>query len=136
MLLAGVFAGMAAVLMVGFLLLCWWRYRVCVRRLLEAEEVFRRHDLWTPEELQSFYVQREKSDYREEAWYTRYHWCLFLTPIFLSAAVFCTVFVLTEDLHPWIHVPLTAVSAAVTLLGSGHLGYGIVRERVLPLRWW
>lgn len=131
--LASIFVGLCVV-MGGLLYLYWLCYWWCVRRSRKVVELLHRPGL-RPEELQSLYAQQDRYYYGEEKWYARYHWSLFLAPIFFSLAVFCTVFVLTEGLHPWIHVPLTAVSAAGTLLGCGYLMYAVVREKVLPMEW-
>ncbi len=131
MVLAGVFSGLGG-LMMYCLYLCWLRYWYWVYRRQEVVALLHRPGLQSFEELQPFYVRQEICCDREDAWHKRYHWCLLLMPIFLGLAAFCAVYVLTEDLHPWIHVPLTAVGAAGTLLGCGYLGYGIVREKILP----
>lgn len=128
--MAGIFAG-AGVVMITLLTFCWVCFWWARRRGREVEEVI--SSLQSSEQRLPLYVRLEECFERQEAWHWRYHWCLLLTPLCFSLAAFCGVFLLTEDLHPWIRVPLAVASAVGTLLGCGYLGYKVVREKILRL---
>lgn len=132
MVLSGVFSAIGGVL-VYCLYLCWLRYWYWVWRMREVAVELSRPGIRAFVDLQPLYIRQEAFLEKEEAWHKRYHWCLLLMPIFLGLAAFCAVFYWTEEWPFWIHVPLSALSGALVLLGSGWLGYGPVRERFLPL---
>ncbi len=132
MVLALVFVGLGIVVS-GALVLCWVCFWFWDRKMRDVAVLLNRPGLRSSEELRPLYILQDEYLEQEEAWHLRYHWCLLLAPIFFGLAAFCVVYVLTEDFHPWVHVPLTAVSAAGILLGCGYLGYGVVREKILPL---
>lgn len=132
MFFAGVFTAIGVV-MIGLLFLCWRRYWGCIRRRREVEAVLHGRDLWMPGERQPLYAQLEKYDDGEDAWFTRYHWCLFLVPICLSIATFCAVLHWTGEWVLWMNIPLSAFSGVLMLCVGWWLGYGLLRECVLPL---
>mgnify|MGYP001558824334 CR=1 FL=1 len=130
MVLVGVFA-VAGAVMIGLLYLCWLYFWLACRRGREIGKVL--SGLQPSERLRPFYIRRDEWFEREEAWHKRYHWCLLLTSIFLGLAAFCAVLHWTEEWPFWGHIPLSALSGALVLLGVGWLMYGPVREYVLPL---
>lgn len=132
MVLASAFAvgGMA---MIGFLYLCWERYWRSVRQARGIAALFHRPGLCHFEELRPLYILREEFLEQEEAWYTGYHWCLLMGSVFFGLAVFCAVLHWTWEWPFWIHLSLSVLSGLVALLGCGYVGYGIVREKILPL---
>lgn len=132
MVLAGIFAGLGIVV-VGFLFLCWKVYWFWVQRMRDVASLLHRPGLRPLENLQQLFIRQEECCDQEEAWHKRYHWCLLLLSIFFGFAAFCAVLTLTGGLPFWIHIPLAAVGGAVALLGFGYLGYGVVREKILPL---
>lgn len=132
MVLAGVFSGIAGVMMY-FLYLCWLRYWFWVWRMREVAVELSRPGIRPFAELQPLYIRQEEYCEREEAWHTRYHWCLLLASLFLELAAFCAVFHWTEEWSIWLSVPASVFCGAAVLFGCWYLGYGIVRERILPL---
>lgn len=132
MALAGVFSGVAGV-MIYFLYLCWLRYWFLVRRAREVAVELSQPGVRPFTELQLLYVRQEELLEQEEALHTRYHWCLLLGSVFFGLAAFCAVLHWTEEWPFWIHLPLSVLGGLAALLGCGYLGYGIVREKILPL---
>ncbi|MBI4129356.1 hypothetical protein HY464_01540 [Candidatus Peregrinibacteria bacterium] len=125
------FAG-AGILMVGLLVLCWLRYWRWVRywSTVPVEHI---PDARTPEGHQLYWKQADEAWDWEDVWYTRYHWCLLLAPIFLGLAAFCAVLHWTEGWFPIFQILCSCLSGGLVLLGSGWLVQGYVREHVLPL---
>lgn len=129
---ASIFAvGGAAI--IGCLYLCWERYWRFARQVRRVAAFFRRPGFCHSEEIRPLYILQEELLEQEEAWYTRYHWCLLLASLSFGLAAFCAVLHWTEEWPFWIHLSLSVLGGLMALLGCGYLGYGIVRENILPL---
>lgn len=121
------------VAMVGCLYLCWLRYWSWVWRMREVAVELSQPGIRPFAELQPLYIRQEEYLEYEEAWYTRYHWCLLMGSVFFGLAAFCAVLHWTEEWPFLLHLPLSVLGCFAALLGCGYLGYGIVRESILPL---
>lgn len=131
MVLAGIFA-MLGLVMIGFLYLCWLRYWRWVRywHTVPIDQI---PDARSVEGLRLRQIQEEECMDREDSWHGSYHWCLLLGPVFFGAAVYCVLDALLGDCLWMVRFfPAFFGGMAVSILGW-RLGYGPVREYVLPL---
>ena len=136
MVLAGVFSGIGG-LMMYCLYLCWLRYWLWVWRGRTAVLLLNHPGLRAFEALESLFIRHEECCDREGAWYTRYHWCLLMGSVFFGLAAFCAVSHWTWEWPFLLHLLLSILGGLAALLGVGYLGYGVVREEILPLEsWW
>lgn len=126
------FAGLG-ILTVLCLTICWWQYWKWEDALRGVFVELARPGVRAFCDLQPLYVQQERDVEQCDRWYTRYHWCLLLGSVFFGLAAFSAVLHWTWGWPFWIHLPVSVLAGLAALLGCGCLGYGIVRERLLPL---
>lgn len=96
-------------IVLGALVLCWKRYWVWVKR-----------DDWDRED-------------KENVWHTRYHWCLLISPLLFAAATFAAINSALADDPLRLRLIAGILGAWAIACFGWALGYGPIREHLLPL---